>query len=115
VRIEHYSFGRIRIQGTDYTKDVIILRNRILSPWWREAGGHVFAVRDLGEVIGARADVVVLGTGSSGLVEVRQEALEALEDAGSEVIRARTAKAVEAYNRLADAQRDVVAALHLTC
>lgn len=115
MRIESYRFGRIRIDGKDYTQDVIILRDRIVSPWWRAAGGHVFALRDLGDVLASAPRVVVLGTGSVGMVKVPRETLEELERRGIEPRRLRTARAVDEYNRLLVAGRDVAAALHLTC
>jgi hypothetical protein len=115
LRIERYAFGRIRIGGTDHTRDVIILRDRIVSPWWREAGGHVFALRDLGDVLESGPEVVVLGTGDAGMVKVPDETVQGLEKRGIEVRRRRTGAAVEDYNRLLDAGRDVAAALHLTC
>ena len=43
MRIEKYSFGNIRIDGRDYSQDVILLGNQVKGPWWREAGGHVYA------------------------------------------------------------------------
>ena len=68
MNIEGFRFGRLRIDGVDYTKDVIIAGGRVLSPWWREAGGHVFAVRDLEPLMEAAPEVAVLGTGYLGMV-----------------------------------------------
>lgn len=113
MRIGSYSFGRIDVDGVVYTQDVIILRERVVSPWWREAGGHVFASLDFADVIAADPEVVVLGTGLFGRVKVLPELLKELS--GSEVVVERTGRAVEAFNRLSDDGRDVVAALHLTC
>lgn len=115
AHIDAYRFGSISIDGRVYTDDVVLLRDRVVSPWWREAGGHVFALSDLGLVVGARAAVVVLGTGRYGRVNVPEETLAALRAAGAEVVVAVTGRAVEGYNRCADAGEDVVAALHLTC
>jgi len=115
MRIDSYSFGRIRVDGVDYTKDVIILRGEVISPWWRDAGGHVFAPGDLGVVVEAAPAVMCLGTGAFGRVRVEPATLEALARCGTEVIQHRTARAVEAFNRLAADDRDVAAALHLTC
>lgn len=115
MRVESYRFGRIRIAGTDHTRDVIILRDRIVSPWWREAGGHVFELRDLGDVLESRPAIVVLGTGDAGRVTVPAETLDGLERRGIEAWVLETARAIEEYNELLRAGRDVAAALHLTC
>jgi hypothetical protein len=115
MRIEGYSFGRIRIDGVGYSKDVILLGGEVISPWWRSAGGHVFAPDDLSAVIEAAPEVVCLGTGAFGRVRVQPETVEAFARSGTEVIQYRTARAVEEFNRLTAEGRDVAAALHLTC
>ena len=114
MRIDNYSFGRIRIDGVDYGKDLIVYGETVLAPWWRESG-HVFEIDDLKDVMSIKPDVVVLGTGFFGRVRVPRTTISALEEAGWEVLALRTGQAVAEFNRYADAGRDVVAALHLTC
>ena len=115
MHIDKYSFGSIRIDGRDYTQDVILLGGEVKGPWWREAGGHVYALQDFGDVVEAAPEVVVLGTGYFGRVKVLDETLEALAEAGSEIVVEKTGGAVECFNRFADDRRNVAAALHLTC
>ncbi len=113
--IDGYRFGRITIDGRDYTDDVILLGDEVLSPWWRERGGHVFHLGDMGRLLDAAPPVLVLGIGRYGRVRVPDETRRALEEAGTEVVVLRTADAVEEYNRRAGAGEGVSAALHLTC
>jgi len=94
---------------------VILLRSEVRSPWWRTAGGHVYAPTDLEEVVAATPEIVVLGTGYFGRVTVLDETLMVFADGGSEVIVEKTCRAVESFNQLAAAGHDVAAALHLTC
>jgi hypothetical protein len=115
MHIDAYSFGRITIDGVDYTSDVIILPDGVRSPWWRAAGGHVYAPGDLGPVLETAAEWVVLGTGCYGRVQVADATLEVLTAVGSEVVIEPTDQAVKTFNRLVDEGRAVVAALHLTC
>jgi len=115
MHIDAYTFGRIEIDGVEYSTDVILLRDRVRSPWWRTAGGHLYAPEDLGEVLSAAPNVVVLGTGFFGRVKVSGETFAAFADAGSEIVVEMTGRAVEDYNRLVAEGRDVAAALHLTC
>jgi hypothetical protein len=115
MHIDSYSFGRIRVDGIDYSEDAILLRNEVRSPWWRSAGGHVFAPTDLEEVVAAAPEIVVLGTGYFGRVKVPDKTLKVFAEAGSEVIVEKTSRAVETFNQLAAEDRDVAAALHLTC
>ena len=50
MKITSYGFGRIVIDGKTYDKDVIILPEAVVSPWWR-AEGHVLTPADLGDVV----------------------------------------------------------------
>jgi hypothetical protein len=115
MHIDAYDFGRIEIDGQIYTKDLLIVRGEVRSPWWREAGGHVYAPRDLGDLIEAAPELVVLGTGYHGSVQVTGETREVFERMGSTVVELPTAGAVDEINRAAAAGRDLAAALHLTC
>ena len=114
MRIDAYSFGRISIDGVDYTKDVIICRETVLTPWWRQSG-HVFEIDDLEDVMSVEPDIVVLGTGFFGRVRVPRTTVSMLEEAGWEVLVLRTGQAVAEFNRCAEVGRDAAAALHLTC
>lgn len=113
MKIEHYSFGSITVDGKTYTSDVIIYPGRVDSSWWRKEG-HNLHIVDLTDVINAKPQVLVIGTGASGLMKVLKETLSHLESKGIEVHVERTDKAVELYNKL---QKDkiVIAAFHLTC
>jgi len=115
MKIESYSFGSIQIDGKGYSTDVILLGGDVKSPWWREAGGHVYALEDFEELVAAAPEVVILGTGYFGRVKVLDETLAALAEAGSEILVEKTGGAVECYNRFVADGRDVAAALHLTC
>ncbi len=112
-RIEHYTFGAVTIDGEEYRSDVIVLPDRVISDWWRKSG-HRLAAEDLEEVISSKLRVVVVGTGTSGLMAVPTETRSALDQLGIELIVEPTGRAVETYNRLAS-EGDVAACLHLTC
>lgn len=112
--IESYEFGHIVINGRTYTADVIVLPDRVLSSWWRQEG-HELAIADLDEIIAAQPDVLVVGTGYSGLMRILPETEAYLTDQNIQLIAERTADACRTYNRLLSAGRNVVAAFHLTC
>lgn len=112
--IESYDFGRIVINGRTYTTDVIVLPDRVFSSWWRRAG-HKLAPADLDEVVAARPDVLVVGTGYSGLMHVLPETETYLAEQNIQLVVERTADACQTYNRLLRAGQNVAAALHLTC
>jgi hypothetical protein len=111
--IEHYTFGRIVVDGRRYLRDLIIFPDRVDADW-RRLTGHSLALPDLAGVLEARPDVVVVGQGAFRRMDVPGETIEALRAAGIEVIAEPTGPACETYNRLRPSRR-VVAALHLSC
>ena len=113
MKIEYYSFGRITIDGKTYTSDVIIYPEKVDSSWWRKEG-HSLHIVDLTDVINARPEILIVGTGYSGAMVVPGETISHLKSKGIEVYVARTEKAVELFNKL-QKDRKVIAALHLTC
>jgi len=115
MHIDRYSFGRIVIDGEASTRDVSIVDDRTVTPSWRSAGGHVDAREDCGELTAVAPDVAVAGLGRFRRVRVTDALRRELEEAGTEVVPARTPAAVEEFNRIAADGRWVAAAFHLTC
>ena len=113
MRIDAYSFGRIVINGTLYTTDVIIYPGRVDGSWWRQEG-HLLRPKDLTDVLQARPDLLIIGTGYAGIMRVPRETVERIAALGIEVSVERTSKAVLAYNEL-ESSKTVIAALHITC
>ena len=112
-QIKSYRFGRIVIDGRAYSKDVIILPNRVIGNWRRQEG-HALRPDDLAAVFEAAPEALIVGQGAFGLMRVTHEAEQSLQAAGIELIALPTGEAVETYNRLRE-ERAVAAALHLTC
>lgn len=112
-QIEDYRFGQIRIDGTEYTSDVIIYPAGVDDNWWRHEG-HVLKLRDLTEALEAEPEALVVGTGAHERLKITDEVTEELEAREIELIVLETPDAVERYNEL-QAEKRAVAALHLTC
>ena len=111
--VDSYQFGLIVVNGKEYTSDVIIFPERVRGGWWRKTG-HELCLGDIAEVITENPEVLVVGTGASGLMKVLPEVQQAVEARGIKLIAEATDKACHTYNQLCQSQR-VVAALHLTC
>ncbi len=116
MKIEHYSFGRITIDGHTYSSDVIVYPDRVDASWWRKEG-HLLQPDDLVDVIASKPDILIIGTGYSGVMEVPRETINHISYKGIEVHIDRTTKAVELFNRLQKERpgKIIIAALHLTC
>lgn len=111
--IDGYTFGRITIDGQTYTNDVIIFPDHVKDSWWRDEG-HSLSIPDLADVLEAQPDLLVIGQGNSGRMSVPERVINELEEHGIQVQAEHTGSACETYNELR-AQKNVVAALHLTC
>lgn len=115
MQVDSYSFGRIVINGREYRNDVIISKDGIINPkWWRKEGHNVHP-EDIGEILNASPEIVVFGTGSSGVMRVSGEVIRSLKEKGIEVIQQLTKEAVRTFNEMAREGRKVVLAAHLTC
>jgi len=111
--IDSYDFGRIVIDGKRYNNDLIVFPNKVRDGWWRKEG-HRLHVEDLKDVLEAKPEVLVVGTGYSGLMTFPPETRKYVESEGIELMAQRTAEACKTFNRLVKS-RKVVATLHLTC
>jgi hypothetical protein len=45
ARLEDYSFGRVRVDGGEEKRDVIVLPSRVVPNWWRR-DGHALVFDD---------------------------------------------------------------------
>lgn len=111
--IQDYQFKHMVVDGDEYTRDLILLPDRVVENWWRK-NGHRLGIEDLSEVLESRPEVLVVGTGAYGLVKVPQETRRAVEAAGIQLRAARTGKAWRLYNELRE-QRPTAGAFHLAC
>ena len=114
MTIGSYEFGRVVVDGVEYTRDLIVFPGHVKSGWWR-VEGHRLRVEDLEDVIPFEPEVLVVGTGAYGLMKVTEEAEEALAERGIHLVARKTADACDVYNELVREGKRAVAALHLTC
>lgn len=113
MKIEHYEFGKIVIEGREYRSDVIISESGVMDNW-RRKDGHRIKVEDVSRILDRKPDILVIGTGSSGMMEVPLETRDFIESKGIEVVVGETDNACRLYNELSK-RKTVIAALHLTC
>jgi len=113
MRIEVYEFGRITINGRTYQQDVLILPDRVIDTWWRRQG-HLLQIADVEPILLEAPEVLVVGQGMPGKMEVDRELVNFLAARQIEVVALPTQQACARFNELA-ATRKVAAALHLTC
>lgn len=113
MHIDSYDFGHIVIDGVSYRQDLLIWPGKIKADWWRQQS-HLLQVNDVAEALAAVPDVLVVGRGQPGRLEVDRTLAAFLQDKGIELVAVPTKEACRIINSLADKRR-VEAALHLTC
>ena len=111
--IDSYTFGKIVIDGNTYNSDVIIFPDRVDASWWRKEG-HKLHIEDITEIIQEKPEVLVVGTGNTGLMRVLPETKKYIESKGLELVIEKTEEACKIFNGLSKSKK-VIAALHLTC
>lgn len=115
MQVESFSFGRITIDGKEYTSDVIVSKDSMInSSWWRKEGHNVHP-EDISEIIDASPEIVIFGTGANGSMKVSNAVKEQLQQKGIDVDQMLTSRAKEKFNELVSEGKKVVLAAHLTC
>jgi len=116
VRIEHFSFGSIQIDGRTYAHDVVIDRGRIrkrrkeASKRYRDDFGHT--PLSLDETIPWHCRRLVIGTGAVGALPVMDAVQAEARRREVELVTAPTERAIQL---LATDAKDTNAILHVTC
>ncbi len=113
MHIDEYEFGRIVIEGRTFTSDVIIYPDRINPSWWRKEG-HVLHEADLSDILSEAPDILVIGTGFSGVMQVPEQTVNLLKSKEIRVYIEKTGRAVQLFNEKKGAGKTVGAFL-LTC
>jgi len=115
--IDFYEFGRIKIDGKYYDRDVIILPEKIICPWLKTRSHYIDAAELLSieEIFDKKPDVIIMGTGFHGVFMISSDIKEYLSSQNIDFLKEKTTEACEIYNKLSKENKRVVALLHLTC
>lgn len=112
--IEDYGFGVMTIKNKKYTSDLLIHQGKVLPDWWRSSG-HQCDLDDLKPILADKPEVLVLGTGSSGMMRPTPALRDYLKNENIQLIAMPTDKAVAEFNQLQAKGVAVSGGFHLTC
>jgi hypothetical protein len=113
MRIDRYDFGHIVIDGVSYRQDLLIWPGALKADWWRREA-HLLQVDDLAPALAAGFEVLVVGMGEPGRLQVDPALALYLKERGIDLVAMPTREACRVINSLAGKRR-LAAALHLTC
>ena len=119
--VEEYYFGSITIDGKIYTEDVEVRWDGEVLAWQREES-HVIDVEAVKSAVEQGPEVIVIGTGESGMAKVTEEAQNFIKEKGIELIIDKTEEATKTFNIIREEsleedgkQAKVIGLFHLTC
>ncbi len=114
--IESYRFGQMVIDKKVYTSDLKIIKGIVKNNWWRSKG-HEVVPSDIEDIMAAGPDIVIFGTGASGMMKLAPGLSKLLTDKGIKVIALPTELAAKKFNELVSrlSPAKVAFAAHLTC
>jgi len=113
MHIDRYEFGLLVLDGRTYRQDLLLWPGHVKSDWWRQEA-HLLQLADVAEALAADPQVLVVGTGQPGRMEVDPGLAAYLRDRGIDLIVHPTREACQVINQIAPKLR-LAAALHLTC
>jgi len=114
TKIDAYSFGSMKINGKVYQKDLVLFPDRVIENWWR-ASGHSLTIEDLKEVVDYKPEILVIGLGAMGVMNIPEDTKESLKKHDIALTGQKTGEAVDTYNKYMGEGKRVVGAFHLTC
>ncbi|HUV49556.1 MAG TPA: MTH938/NDUFAF3 family protein [Anaerolineae bacterium] len=112
--IRDCSFGAIVIKGKQYTSDLIIYPDGHIEASWYRRKGHSLSLDDINKLVESKPEVIIAGTGVSGLMRPESGLDKLLLEKGIEFIAQPNQKAIKIYNELSSIKK-VGACFHLTC
>ena len=110
--IDSYKFGRITIEGEEYTTDLILTPTKIIKNWQKEEG-LLLKASDLKQAMKEMPKVLIIGIGFEGCMKLDSSVEYICSKNNVKLIVQKTKEAVNTFNSMK--APGVVAALNLTC
>ena len=115
--IKSFKFGEMVISDTTrdlvFNDDVFVIGTRV-EKWIRDSSHNVI-LKDVEKAVEEKPEVIVIGTGETGLMSVSEEVKDFIASKSIQLIVHRTNDAVDEFNRLLGMGKKVVGLFHLTC
>ena len=100
--------------GLRLCRDLKIVGDKIVENWRRKEG-HRVDTGDITDIVAEGPEVLVVGTGYAGFMEVSKSLHSALKKRNIRLIAGKTQEAVKTFNQLHSEGKRVAGAFHLTC
>ena len=112
-------FGGVKINGQDY-RQVLVVGEEIEERDEEELNKlygttHRIGPWEVEKLLFGKPDVIIVGNGQSGVLEVTEEVREKIETSGVELRILLTSQAISEFNKLYSSGKKVNALIHTTC
>ncbi len=113
MKIEEYKFGSFRVDGKQYLDDIKIVNGKVR--YWQTREGHLLRLEEVKDLLDANPDIIIIGTGASGFLQVSPEIKDAVMQKRITLFVEKTELACKRFNDLVSKGKKVNAILHATC
>ncbi|MBU3897012.1 MAG: hypothetical protein KJ697_03725 [Nanoarchaeota archaeon] len=111
INIDSFYFGNMIIKGRKFTNDLSVSWDGEVIPRKSE---HLFTENDFVDIIMKNPEIVVIGTGTAGLMKIAPGVQVKAGIEGIQLVVKPTAQAIEEFNKYAKRNK-VIGVFHLTC
>jgi hypothetical protein len=117
--ITHFEWATFTIDGKIHSSEKGVGKDIFLSPEgvsaWHERKGHKLKAGMVRRALALKPEVLIIGNGVEGALEIGKKARKEIEDAGVKLIVLRTPEACREYDRLYHQGKRVILLAHGTC
>lgn len=119
IIVNSVDWGKIWVDGKEY-REVLIVGDKVFEREHEKlkqlfGTGHQIGDWETEILLSNRPEVIVIGNGWDGVLEVNEKIKNKIEKIGMELKILKTPQAAEEFNRLSEAGKKVNALIHTTC
>lgn len=117
--INSTQFGEITIDNKKY-QQVLIIEDEVEERKYKKlkelfGTSHKIGDWEIEKLLGNKPEIIIVGTGQNGALEVDEDTAKKLKTNDSELIIVKTPEAIEIYNQKTKENKKVNALMHTTC
>ncbi len=111
--ISEHKFGSFIINDRSYLGDIKIINSKVR--YWNDREFHELNLKDIKELLEANPEIIIVGTGNSGLLEISNEARSSILSKRINLVVEKNTDAIKKYNKAISENKKVAAIFHATC
>lgn len=111
--INEHKFGFFRINNKPYYGDIKILDKKVKT--WDNREHHDLNLNQIKDLLEINPNVIIIGTGNSGLLKMSTEAQAAVLSKRIELFAGKNTDAIQKYNEAISKNKKIAALFHATC